>query len=562
MGQEIMSSGNAAFHFIAEGYDTRSKGLIKGRQAAGEGFLKGFARHADVNSYYCYTQKPDDARRFAQIISDAAPGSAAQVHFIPSGEPHRLSEPGMIFHPGPDLAAHAWARRGGSQQNYSITGVTHTICSHGAMESIGQLLTAPFQPWDALICTSRAVAASVREMLGQYQAYLEARLGACRDTPLHLPVIPLGVDCDMLGPGDENTRLGRTIRAKLGLDSDTVAILFLGRLSYHAKANPISLYLAAQAAQRSTGRQVALLMAGEFPNQGVARDFEDGAKRFAPSVNTLFLDGRNEAVRRGVWHAADIFCSPSDNIQETFGLAPIEALAAGLPVVAGDWDGYRDTVRDGVDGMLVPTYAPAPGAGEDLAYRHQLGIDNYDHYIGYSSQCIAVDVQALSTALTRLVQSEELRRKFGAKAAEGARTRFDWPVVVKAYQTLWAELSEIRAAGQEIAPRAQGRPPHPLRQDPFACFADYPTGIIGKDGVTYEPVGDDTAFELICTAAIMRFAASILVPADELRAIWRDPMAADLTRPRVARSLGWLLKAGLVRVIADRAVFPEGDFGG
>ena len=67
---------------------------------------------------------------------------------------------------------------------------------------------------------------------------------------------------------------------------------------------------------------------------------------------------------------------------------------------------------------------------------------------------------------------------------------------------------------------------------------------------------------MIRTAAIMRFAAPILVPADEFRAIWRDLMAADLTRPRVARSLAWLLKAGLVRIIADRAVFPEGDFGG
>ena len=546
-----MTPANAAFHFITEGYDTRGKGLIKGRQAAGEGFVKGFARHAAVSAYYCYTRNPDDAKHFTQIVSEAAPGSAERVQVIPSDEPCRLSEPGAVFHSGPDLAAHAWNRRGGDARGYSITGVTHTICSQGAMDSIGQLLTAPFQPWDALICSSKAVAASVREMLEQHQSYLQARLGACCETPVKLPVIPLGVDCDRLGPGDANTRRGQQIRAKLGLSPDMVAILFLGRLSYHAKANPIPLYLAAQSAQRSTGRQVVLLMAGEFPNQAVARDFEDGAKRFAPSVRTLFLDGRNEAVRHGVWHAADIFCSPSDNIQETFGLAPIEALAAGLPVVASDWDGYRDTVRDGVDGMLVPTYAPAPGSGEDLAYRHQLGIDNYDHYIGYASQCIAVDVHAMSDALSQLVASEERRREFGAKAAQNARMHFDWSVVVKAYQALWAELSAIRTREQEIAPRAKGRPAHPLRQDPFACFATYPTGLIGKDGVRYEPVGDDTGFELTHSAAIMRFAAQTLVPTDELKAIWRDPMAADLTRPAIARSLGWLLKAGLLRVSTD-----------
>ena len=40
--------------------------------------------------------------------------------------------------------------------------------------------------------------------------------------------------------------------------------------------------------------------------------------------------------------------SLADNIQETFGLTPVEAMAAGLPCVMSDWDGYRDTVRDGV----------------------------------------------------------------------------------------------------------------------------------------------------------------------------------------------------------------------
>ena len=38
----------------------------------------------------------------------------------------------------------------------------------------------------------------------------------------------------------------------------------------------------------------------------------------------------------------DIFVSLSDNIQETFGLTPLEGMASGLPVVATDWNGYRD----------------------------------------------------------------------------------------------------------------------------------------------------------------------------------------------------------------------------
>ena len=62
------------------------------------------------------------------------------------------------------------------------------------------------------------------------------------------------------------------------------------------------------------------------------------------------------------------FLSLVDNPQETFGLAPVEAMAAGVPVVVSDWDGYRYTVSDGVEGFLIPTLAPAnAGQGEELA---------------------------------------------------------------------------------------------------------------------------------------------------------------------------------------------------
>ncbi|CAO0821436.1 hypothetical protein DFAR_2330023 [Desulfarculales bacterium] len=57
--------------------------------------------------------------------------------------------------------------------------------------------------------------------------------------------------------------------------------------------------------------------------------------------------------------AVDIFVSPSDNLQETFGLAIIEAMAAGLPVVASDFSGYRDLVAEGRTGFLIPSLGSA-----------------------------------------------------------------------------------------------------------------------------------------------------------------------------------------------------------
>ena len=65
-----------------------------------------------------------------------------------------------------------------------------------------------------------------------------------------------------------------------------------------------------------------------------------------------------EANRDDAWAAADVFISLADNAQEAFGLTPLEAMAASLPCIVSDWNGYRDTVRDGVDGDLIPAMMP------------------------------------------------------------------------------------------------------------------------------------------------------------------------------------------------------------
>ncbi len=50
---------------------------------------------------------------------------------------------------------------------------------------------------------------------------------------------------------------------------------------------------------------------------------------------------------------AEVLCAPSLH-GESFGMVLTEALAAATPVVASDIPGYRDVVRDGIDGVLTP----------------------------------------------------------------------------------------------------------------------------------------------------------------------------------------------------------------
>src|SRR5438552_9861636 len=87
----------------------------------------------------------------------------------------------------------------------------------------------------------------------------------------------------------------------------------------------------------------------------------------------------------------------------------------------------------------------------ELADRHDLEIDNYDHYIGFSSQLIAVDTAAAARAYAALIGNPELRRRMGHAAQSEARARFDWRVVVAQTQVLWAELADRRRLLRENA---------------------------------------------------------------------------------------------------------------
>ena len=265
------------------------------------------------------------------------------------------------------------------------------------------------------------------------------------------------------------------LRARLGIAEGDLAALFVGRLSFHAKAHPTPLLLAAaRAAQRVQGRTVHLLLAGQFPDRAAEMEFREAAGRFRRAARVHFIDGSDGPhgpVMRSAWRAADIFVSLSDNVQETFGLTPVEAMAAGLPCVVSDWNGYKDTVADGETGFRIPTTTIGAGAGIDVADRYAAGIDSYDQLIGITSLATAVDVDACAEAIARLAGDAALRSRLGKAAAARARRLYDWRVVVAAYQDLWSELAELRAASPDLALRrppgsCSNRRPRPVRRLP------------------------------------------------------------------------------------------------
>jgi len=388
---------------------------------------------------------------------------------------------------------------------------------------------------------------------------LKNRLGITKLVLPQLPVIPLGIHTSDFVYSDAQKLAARKA---LGVDEHTLVVLFMGRLSFHAKAHPLAMYQALETASRITGRQVILVECGWHANEFIARAYVDAARLACPGVQVKTLDGRKTEDRLIAWAGADVFCSLSDNIQETFGIVPIEAMAAGIPVVVSDWDGYRDTVRDGIDGFCIPTLMPGAGVGGDLALRHALTIDTYDMYCGHTCSLVAVDVEAATLAFAQLFASPELRQRMGAEGRRRARENYDWAVIILQYEALWAKLNELRKIqAQNLMPLAH---PWPARLDPFHAFRSYPTRALTLQTVMGLVDADEGAalkrVKAYQELAMVNFARVVLPSEIEIKVVLTaagsDPKPAEVLvadipperRAFVFRSLAWLVKLGVLKV--------------
>jgi glycosyltransferase involved in cell wall biosynthesis len=458
---------NAAIQYHPEAYTTTGPKLM-GRHVAGQSFLRGFLTHSRCSEFWALVENQEHARQFVQTVSSS--GRLEPVRTVDKTNLASLHRPGVVFCPEPGIGRQAFHRSAFGHGAWSLCGITHTTSSALAMDALADLITAPVQPWDAVICTSAAVKDNVTRLLQAQHDYLQDRLGTSKLTLPHLPVIPLGIRTqDFVFSASQKA----DARAALSVSAETLVVLFMGRLSFHAKAHPLSMYQALETAARATGKEVVLVECGWHANEFISKAYIDAASLACPSVRVVILDGKKAEDRQVAWAGADVFCSLSDNIQETFGLAPVEAMAAGLPVVVSDWDGYRDTVRDGIDGFRIPTLMPQPGLGADLALRHALEIDTYDMYCGYTCSLVAVDVQATAHAFVQLFNSPELRHRLGESGRRRAQEVYDWKPLIGQYEALWARLSEMRRdQAKDLKALAY---PWPARMDPFHAFAGYAT---------------------------------------------------------------------------------------
>ena len=457
----------AAVVFHADAVETPGKDLV-GRRSAGQSFLRGWLAHAPGERVRILTQTTQAAEAFRALADEMGVDRPLDVRTLATGED--FTDLGTIFFPGPGYLNCAWLRERVGASSCSLVGVTHTVSTRRVLEGLQALLSEPVQPWDAVICTSPAVQGVVEAQFDATCRYLVERFGAERVPRPRLPVIPLGIHADDFAP---QPGARERMRQRHGA-GEAFVVMSMGRITSVEKANPVPLYLALEAVAQALGRPVHLWQVGWASRDEEETLHREGAAALCPSVQVLRIDGREPAVRRDIWAGADVFTLPVDNVQETFGLVPVEAMAAGLPVVMPDWNGFRATVRDGETGYLVPTRMPAPGSalGAEFAARYADGRDGYLAHLALLQQQTQIDVPAYGEALLSLARDAELRRRMGAAGRAHVAAELDWSAVIPRYQALADELAALRGG----VPHAPGAVP--LQLDPFHLYVRYPSQAV------------------------------------------------------------------------------------
>ena len=494
-------SGRAAgIWYSSDGYDPVGKG-INGRRMAGESFLRGFMRHADVDELVGLAHGSGELEQFAKLAGSERPDLPNRG--VRLDQMQNLAPVGNLFFSAPGLAPEIWRRGPLGHDRYSICGITHTTATKAVMEQVWALRMAPQMEWDAIICTSRAVQAAILVQMDLIDAQMRHRFGHVPPRP-QLPVIPLGVHCADFRP---DAVAGAALRTRLGVGVGDVLCLTVARLSPHGKFDPLPLYLALAEAHRAMpgGPKLHMVVCGTFSDSYSRDVFVHGASGLMPDVPFHHIDKADDALRLASLSGADVFMFPIDNLQEAFGIAPVEAMAAGLPVVASDWDGLRDTVTADT-GILIPTEAIRPALTQISGLRYLGGTDNFNQYLTQASAMTRIDVGGMARAIVALASDPQLRRRLGDAGQRRARELFDWGRVIPKMQDLWGELSARRATADPERARAIPATEIPVGPTPTRLFASYPTRQFDPGQQRYRASDLDQRMGVLDTFALRNYA--------------------------------------------------------
>lgn len=316
------------------------------------------------------------------------------------------------------------------QEPTPCTCVHHSISYGCLIPNFISICATGLPAYDALICSSTDSRLAQQRILEHLCGLIKRPAGAWGHRLEH---ISLGVDVDSFVPTVSQAQA----RKLLKLPIDGQYLIYLGRLSTIDKADlALLLRIFSQLRQKGRPDELRLILAGDN-TVNYAEQLREQSRELGVDAFVHIFTNVSQLTKRLILWAADIFVSPADSIQESFGLTVVEAMAAGLPAVVSDWDGYKDIVEEGISGFRIPTlWGPCSSHVEIQAEMYVFAADHFA-----MSQGVVIDEDLFVARLSQLLSSKEFRETMGTKAVQSAK-RFDWKHIVSQYEELWKSLKE------------------------------------------------------------------------------------------------------------------------
>ncbi|MFN3325743.1 MAG: glycosyltransferase family 4 protein [Bryobacteraceae bacterium] len=520
---EAESSGSLAVH-----HDLLHWALLTGTIRRGwilPDRMNVFGREQPVERMYRALESfPEEVRNRTAIISALAliQNETSEKSFLALGKSSEILE--------------LMALRNHMRSPTAVCGLVHSCLFPGTITTYcGALLNA--RDGDVLCVTSTAAMQATCALLDQAQDYLDHQLGAVTKhlrERLRLVLTPLALGDDWVYPVDRGYA-----RDILGLPQDSLVVLYFGRISREYKADLAPLLLAFHQLRKSHPR-AQLIIAGSDIHAGPDEHLRAQVHQLGIFESTQIRRNVAPPLKRLLFAAADFFASPSDNVVESFGLSILEAMGAGLPVIASDWSGYRDLIDHEVTGFLVRTTICDSVWSEASALAEFAVTPHAEYYLARQTWLDSCDLVA---RMELLACDRELRLRMGDAARRRVAQQYVWSKAIQKFAGVWAE--SIIAASKSCSS------PVPTL-DLEGIFGRYSSSRLYPSDpqfLTASPLADE---ELLSRIPMDQETRRLLTSCRErpmlLPILWRS--GAEV-RDRVC----WLLKQGLVRL--SRVPVPD-----
>lgn len=461
------------------GYRSGSSQGIYGAGVATTQFLKNLLRYGDFEAYHFFNPgryTPQEEGEVEACFGLMEPAPRIKLWKLEDFGRVVQETDYLVFHSpqGPDITPMLYLRNQISPKNIPITGVTHTISYQSQLVNFLTLPLIGARPWDSIVCLEAPAVKVMKNHFSHLQRRLFEQFGITLEYKGRLDSIPLGVDTQTYRPREK-----QALRQHFDLPNDKVMLLWVGRFSHYDKMDLQPLLIAFKKAMEKCAEDKAILvLAGDDSRHNYTEKLIAYSTQLGIQEQVLILKNRPRIDVPLLYSAADVFLSPSDNVQETFGQTVLEGMSAGLPVVCSDWEGYSYSVVHGRTGFRIPTYwMECDGTICDYAPLSPFRLNHL-----YLSQSVCVDVEQMSEALFVLITHDELRAKMGQQARQHILNTYDWKIIIGRYRELWEELHEI-ASRHDLPTQQQSSWFRPAYFETFQHYATttlHPTTRVRK----------------------------------------------------------------------------------